>query len=1090
MPDDDPPSPPPEELDQNPAEPDVILGGPDTPGSDSESDDRLREVEPVALKDLDQEWTRYFRYKTAYRDQVEAIDTFLDLLADNGYFLFEGACGTGKTLAAVTGGLHAIRDQGHLTDTRLDGIDREQFPEYEQLFVVTPLKQQLSQFVDEMRGVNRSLPGSEKSVPTTVLRGRADMMPYAYSDKPPFDNESLGQRIDDLRDISRRIIEFGSSVPLDWPEEMDPPPFSRHNYNWDNPTEEAEQHEERYRYDPFRAEAVKRIVADLDEIDSEGRFVADGITTPYPDYVPHTKDVISDETLRRLSETNVGTDAMGKFDPFYIGFFAGEGSLSFGFGEATACVFDRDDLFEAAAGRGICPHEAMAHFAEYSEVVLGNYYHLFDPMSRLLTGEKIGLLNKETIVIVDEAHQIESRARDMLSADLDLYTLDRMLNDVQIARNYAEGNLGDTPTPQVTGHEADQVQELVNTALQTAGSAGVDAEDLKQFEQLLRFTKQKLTEYGAEKLDKRYDSLTWREAVDRWGAEQEEFQLTDPEDPDDIPDQFLEDAKIEEGLSERIFNKGYLVMLGVTFAFDALRKQDIHDRTPQGVETGEFFQRWVNEHDIEYFRQVVLEPSPKDQIPDSYPRWVRAWTPKFQLFNCIPRDELRGAFAELGGGVLMSATIQPEEVFSEAVGIDDVPYPVVDDEESDDDDDDGGTEGTAVPAKPSTNDDIDESVVRPSTFEQYPLRFPRQNRLSVIADLPKYIKKNRGSPTQNPNQMESVRRQYATVLQETAEAPGNVLLAMPNYREAEWIYDYLKDDVDKRFHLDQSSSALETTEMLESFFKKGEAVICTSCRGTITEGVDYEGGRLHHCAAVGIPLLPMYSPRVQAIRTAYDQQMQYGSGFETALTVPAVRKVRQAFGRVIRGSDEAGARLLLDQRYASTGWGGVNEYLSDQEREEFELVRPQDISDELDSFWGSVDIDPHDEAREAEYSNLEYVEPSTERTSDSSVEQVVDASSNDASSSNEQSADTPADSGRVEKIYFGKEANLSGWVSLPYEVAEHEIIPIVNEYAVEEEGPNTIKLNFSKGLSTSDWTDIPADIIYDEIEPIAKRAQQ
>jgi DNA excision repair protein ERCC-2 len=87
--------------------------------------------------------------------------------------------------------------------------------------------------------------------------------------------------------------------------------------------------------------------------------------------------------------------------------------------------------------------------------------------------------------------------------------------------------------------------------------------------------------------------------------------------------------------------------------------------------------------------------------------------------------------------------------------------------------------------------------------------------------------------------------------------------------------------------------------------------------------------------------------------TAYDRAFGAdGRGFETALTVPAVRKARQAVGRVIRGPDERGVRVFVDARYARDRWNGVREYFPEWEREEFQAVSPDMLSLGLDRFGG------------------------------------------------------------------------------------------------------------------------------------------
>ena len=99
------------------------------------------------------------------------------------------------------------------------------------------------------------------------------------------------------------------------------------------------------------------------------------------------------------------------------------------------------------------------------------------------------------------------------------------------------------------------------------------------------------------------------------------------------------------------------------------------------------------------------------------------------------------------------------------------------------------------------------------------------------------------------------------------------------------------------------------------------------------------------------PIINTASPRTRAVRTAYDRA--FGDGFRDALAVPAVRKARQAVGRVIRGPDERGVRVLCDERYARDSWDSMRELLGAAEREEFDPVSPDMFEYALERFWST-----------------------------------------------------------------------------------------------------------------------------------------
>jgi DNA excision repair protein ERCC-2 len=195
------------------------------------------------------------------------------------------------------------------------------------------------------------------------------------------------------------------------------------------------------------------------------------------------------------------------------------------------------------------------------------------------------------------------------------------------------------------------------------------------------------------------------------------------------------------------------------------------------------------------------------------------------------------------------------------------------------------------------------------------------------------------------------RDEYAHVLRTMARVPGNVLVAMPNYREADWAGAYLDGAVDKPVLVDESSSNEETETLKQRFFRGDGKVLVTSTRGTLTEGVDYDGKKLAAALVVGVPLVNVGSPRVRAVRRAYADEFGEDNAFEYALTVPAVRRARQAIGRVIRGTEECGVRVFADRRYTAGVRHSVHEYLSPAERAEFVRLTGEFLDPQLSGFW-------------------------------------------------------------------------------------------------------------------------------------------
>lgn len=82
--------------------------------------------------------------------------------------------------------------------------------------------------------------------------------------------------------------------------------------------------------------------------------------------------------------------------------------------------------------------------------------------------------------------------------------------------------------------------------------------------------------------------------------------------------------------------------------------------------------------------------------------------------------------------------------------------------------------------------------------------------------------------------------------------------------------------------------------------------------GTFSEGIDYPGESLIGALIIG-PALPKYDLERELLRAYYEKQ--YKAGFDYAYTYPAMTRVIQSAGRVIRSDTDRGLIVLMDQRF-------------------------------------------------------------------------------------------------------------------------------------------------------------------------------
>lgn len=89
---------------------------------------------------------------------------------------------------------------------------------------------------------------------------------------------------------------------------------------------------------------------------------------------------------------------------------------------ASLRMADHDTIIEIAQKHRLCPFELQLDFSEWCDIVIGDYNYLFDPrvyLSRFFADD-----NKDAhIILIDEAHNLPARSRQMHSSFLELSAL-------------------------------------------------------------------------------------------------------------------------------------------------------------------------------------------------------------------------------------------------------------------------------------------------------------------------------------------------------------------------------------------------------------------------------------------------------------------------------------------------------------------------------------------------------------------------------------------------------------------------------------------------------------------------------------------
>jgi DNA excision repair protein ERCC-2 len=983
----EPPTPVPEQHQEQ----EVPVVSPENRSSSSTEDTDTDSIQEVP----DQLWKQYFPFDP-YEAQHDGVNRALNMLSQGGYLTLEGACGTGKTLIAVIAGVTAMRHG----DTLSDVFNTD--PAVSKLFVATPLKSQLTQFVTEAKTINKHLSDDTDAVTAAVLRGKQDLLPYVVAEQLPDElvDESAHDVMTTVTQNTAKLFEPGGPplyhTPGTAPEKF--PVYAGHQSGFSfgdeteklpdtvGPTASSVSHirgdgvaldQSRkkipdgengfitFSIDPRRVYGGLKTLKKATEIqDGITQLTVEGTETPYPKEMPHGYRLIdiyrlaeqADEynpasihtTVKEnfhdaVDDENVATpvdsfDALPCFyhidylndqtvskligdtydayiDPFYakseavLATYTRHLSLN----QADNGVFSRDVFIQEAASKGICPYQAFINTIETHDLdlYLGNYYHVFDPKTRRLTTKRTDILSETTGLVLDEAHQLVPRVRDIFSTSIGYTTIRDAVGDIDALRDIVAQ---DDTAKTIEDYTRHSQKDTIEPADAPMGLPELTDNQLKTARHLLTTLQDAFLEETTDRIQADSTLSSWKQWKET--ADPAEVPLEPPSEPafDALSSRLTATDELAESIGD---------FPSIANAIEEIYSLDPNaSRSPSIDAVGNLVSEWFSQNHTDYFRYVKLEPNNRTSAPEGNAPWMEAWEPRLTLYNTLPSRKLAQIFASCAGGVVMSATLTPTDIYQQ-------------------------TSGLHI---------FEQNTERPVADVQYPLNFPEKNRSSLVVPHDEFTRSNRGSPRVTSDEMSTTRQNYAATIKEIANSYGNVLLALPNYREAKWAATILEraEPVTKSILRDRSSTATKTNDLLEQFFDDDEhKILLTSARGTVTEGIDYDGDKLHTVAVFGVPYPPSNVPTVQATMAAYEDtfsDLSYNA-YELVLGIPTVRKVRQAIGRVIRSPSERGVRLLVDDRYTPGGYRSVAEHLSTEEQREFTKVQPSRLREALTTFW-------------------------------------------------------------------------------------------------------------------------------------------
>ena len=256
---------------------------------------------------------------------------------------------------------------------------------------------------------------------------------------------------------------------------------------------------------------------------------------------------------------------------------------------------------------------------------------------------------------------------------------------------------------------------------------------------------------------------------------------------------------------------------------------------------------------------------------------------------CLDPRIMTGFLDETAGVVSMSGTISPLDMFRDLVGL-----------------------------RPDSILERRESI------------FPKTNKKVVFLDD---INTSYRMLASDFDMLEKIKAKIRRIVN---HFDGNIALFFPSYKLLNSTLDdfNVKKPVYREY---QGMNQEELMSTVESFKSERGAILAGVMGGRLSEGIDYPDTTLEMAIIVGIPY-PSPGARQEALQHYYDIKFD-GRGWKFAVESPAVRKLLQAAGRVVRSETDKGLIVIADNRARS-----FLEYIPD-------LEQSDDIEEDINNFF-------------------------------------------------------------------------------------------------------------------------------------------
>jgi len=186
--------------------------------------------------------------------------------------------------------------------------------------------------------------------------------------------------------------------------------------------------------------------------------------------------------------------------------------------------------------RVVCPYQILLHMTKEADLIIGDYFHVFHPAVRDIVFQKADTKLENSIIIVDEAHNLPSRTRSLFSATISTPLLNRCITEAERFGFYPEQENLEQFRKEIERMSRQELSQEKHEAEISKDDLTGMVDSFHSFEEMIIDMDTIADE--AEEEQEQSHCRKLEEALDRWKGEDEGFVRTIKRDRGDIKVQY------------------------------------------------------------------------------------------------------------------------------------------------------------------------------------------------------------------------------------------------------------------------------------------------------------------------------------------------------------------------------------------------------------------------------------------------------------------------------------------------------------------------------------------------------------------------